>query len=155
MGSRPRTEFCLDELKRQKGQKVIFLNARSVYSHLCELQVEFNRTNFVALCLSETWLNVNLPSGIVKIEGFNLIRQDRAYVKRGGGVAIYLREDFEWEPLPHDCHKSDTNIEIFSIIVKRKFLRNLYLSIVYLPPKANLTAAISYVIRFRLKITIG
>lgn len=58
----------------------------------------------------------------------------------GGGLIFYIRDDLEWE---HFGPKfSSTDIESFSILLKRKHQKNLWISIVYLPPKANFTLAI-------------
>ena len=40
------------------------------------------------LCISETWLESNIPDRYVNIEGFNLFRDDKG---RGGGTCIYVR----------------------------------------------------------------
>lgn len=56
--------LTMSELKGEKGQKIIFLNTRSLINHISELQTEFNRTNFIALGFCETWLNKNILTGL-------------------------------------------------------------------------------------------
>lgn len=137
-------DITMDDLKSMKGQKVVYLNARSIYSHISELQVEFDKSNYTALCFSETWLHRKLSSGLVTIESFKLIRLDRKSDKRGGGVAIYIRDGVEYELMQGHWNVSDPNIEIPTVKVIRNFQRNLYISIVYLPPKADVVKSIEF-----------
>lgn len=130
------------ELKSVKGQKILFLNTRSLFNHLSELQTEFNRTNFVALGFCETWLNLNVPTGLIGIEGYRLARLDRALNKHGGGVAIYIRDDLNWDPIPDQYSVSNTDIELLTVKISRPFQSTLFVSTVYLPPKSNLAKAI-------------
>lgn len=78
--------LSMQELKDEKGQKIIFLNTRSLINHISELQTEFNRTKFTALGFCETWLNNIILSGLINIEGYRLTRIDRLGKKRGGGL---------------------------------------------------------------------
>lgn len=82
--------ITLGGLKNAKGQKFVFLNARSLYGHLNDLQVEFNHTNFYALAFTETWLKSKLPDAMIKIRGYVPCRLDRED-KRGGGVLFYRK----------------------------------------------------------------
>ena len=44
------------------------------------------------LCCTETWLEPDISSNLIQIEGFNVYRKDR--VKKGGGAIIYVREEY-------------------------------------------------------------
>ena len=46
--------------------------------------------NIDVLCVSETWLEPNVPDDYVNINGYNLFRSDGG---RGGGTCIYARND--------------------------------------------------------------
>lgn len=60
----------LDQLKEAKGQKFLFLNIRSVFNHISEIQADFNGTNFTAIGLVRTWLTANLLSSMIAIDGY-------------------------------------------------------------------------------------
>ena len=45
------------------------------------------------LLLTETWLNRTVPDSLLNIPGYVLFRHDRPPPRRGGGVAIYVRND--------------------------------------------------------------
>lgn len=130
----------LNEIKQMKGQKIIYLNVRSVYRHISEIQLDFEDTNFICLAFTESWLTSNINSNIISLKGFKHVRLDRQIKKRGGGLIIYIREDLEWEYLGAQISTSD--IELLTILVKRKYQRNLCISVSYLPPTSNVNLAI-------------
>lgn len=131
-------------LLNDKGQKILCLNVRSLYSNRSQLEADFIDTNIYALCLIETWLTPMLQTHVIDIDGFQLIRRDRQINKRGGGIAIYLRKDLTWSYLAHNLNQSNQDIEIFSIILERKYQPNLCISVIYLPPTSKLSEAIKH-----------
>src|ERR1700712_4572600 len=44
------------------------------------------------ITIDESWLKPDIPDNILELPGYSLIRSDR-YNKRGGGVAVYLRDN--------------------------------------------------------------
>lgn len=85
-------------VKQCKGKKVVFLNVRSLYGHINELQLDFVNSDFICLAFTETRLTKSLDSNLIQIQGFNHVRLDRQ-TKKGGGLAFYirLRQDVEWD----------------------------------------------------------
>lgn len=144
----------IDELKLSKGQKFVFLNVRSLFCHLNELQIEFNETNFYILGFSESWLSNVLPNQMINIIGYNPIRLDRSSGKKGGGLILYIREDLAWDFLTNQSQISNADIEILTIIIKRKHQRNLCVSLVYIPPSGNLDIAIGKLNEVAKEITL-
>ena len=49
--------------------------------------------NIVLIAVTESHLNVDVMSGEVDIEGFDLIRTDRLEGTKKGGVGVYIRRD--------------------------------------------------------------
>lgn len=132
----------MEELKLEKGQKLVFLNVRSLYTHLNELQVEFNDTAFCMLGFTESWLNENIPNSLIPIKGYSVVRLDRQVNKRGGGVIIYIRNDLSWSYIDKLSLVSDSDIEALTIIIKRKYQKKLCVTLVYLPPAGNVSSGI-------------
>ena len=64
------------------------VNARSLLSSLEEIKLLVNERKIDVLCISETWLEDNIPDRYVNIDGFILFRTDKG---RGGGTCIYVR----------------------------------------------------------------
>lgn len=112
---------------------------------MSEIEFEFANTNFICLCFTESWLTNNISNDMLHIEGFKIIRQDRAQKKRGGGLIIYLRKDLEWDFLNENLNKSDGNIEILSIVIKGHCQKPLFLSLCYIPPASNIDHAIEII----------
>lgn len=127
----------LSTIKDCKGQKVIFLNVRSLYGNISQIQTEFNKSNFLCLGFSETWLNMNIVDSMVHIDGYNIIRLDRKSGKKGGGLMIYILKRFGWEYLAQSLNVSNTDLELVTILIKRPNQKDLCLSFVYAPPKSN------------------
>lgn len=73
----------------------IFINARSILNNLklSELQLYANEQKLDIIGVAETWLNDNVDSSEVSLDGFTTYRKDRSEVKvgRGGGVLLYVR----------------------------------------------------------------
>ena len=59
---------------------------------LQQLETDLSHFNIVIAIITETWFSSLHTDGLVKIDGYNLHRKDRL-VKKGGGVAIYVRDD--------------------------------------------------------------
>lgn len=132
----------ITKLKESKGQIMIFLNVRSLYNHFTEIEAEFAKCNFLALCFNESWLNKSIPNEIIEIEGFNIVRLDRGYNKRGGGLITYVRSDFEVVNMETIPNISDVNIELLNIMIKRNHQRPLCISSIYLPPNSDIDVAV-------------
>ena len=43
-------------------------------------------------CFTETWLTGEIPSDAINIDGLSCYRKDRSDGRRGGGVAIMVRD---------------------------------------------------------------
>lgn len=134
----------ITNLKNSKGQKIIFLNVRSLYNHISELTLDFSMTNFLAICICETWLNHTMDSRLIAIPGFKVARLDRTHDCRGGGLVIYIRKDLEYEITDAELNVSNLDIESLTVTIKRNFQKDLVISLVYLPPKSNICNAINF-----------
>lgn len=71
---------------RSDVPNICHVNARSVSNKVHESNEMFSRTRLGALLVSETWLNGNIPSRLVSIDGFQIFRNDRV----GTLVAVWL-----------------------------------------------------------------
>lgn len=132
----------IDEIKLVKGQKIVFLNVRSLFANISTIQADFTGSEFMSLVFVESWLHAKIPTTMINIKGFTCVRLDRQN-KRGGGIIIYVRDDLEWDSLQKKCFDISTaNIELLSIVIKRKFQKSICLSGVYIPPKSNIDKAI-------------
>lgn len=66
---------------------------------------------------------------------FNIERQDRANVKRGGGLCCYIKDSIEYTRLSSNVN--DCDAEIMSILLKRSHQKDILVVLVYRPPQGN------------------
>lgn len=64
------------------------LNARSLMPHLNDIKDLILNHNFDVFCITETWLKADIPSNLLNIQDYNLLRKDRRDSGRRGG---YIR----------------------------------------------------------------
>lgn len=104
--------------------------------NICSLIPKFNdfrdfltNSNIELFCLTETWLNNSISNDSVHIDGYTLLRADR--LTRGGGVALYLRSDFQYSLI-------QTSNVIEEMWISTRFKeKNFVIGVCYRPPHIN------------------
>lgn len=107
------------------------MNVRSLTSCFMDFSEYFLAKDFSAILVSETWLTPNISANAVALEGYRLIRRDREMGGRGGGVAMYLKNTYQYTILGYD-----NSIEDLWVCIKFKNT-NIALGCVYKAPKFN------------------
>ena len=77
----------------------LYLNARSIVNKHSELELYIREENNIDIIgITETWMTKSISDSEMNIEGYTLIRQDRddSVKQRGGGVAMYIRNDIDF-----------------------------------------------------------
>jgi hypothetical protein len=82
--------------------------------------------------LTETWLSDEIGSGLIHVDNYNLVRNDRKE-RRGGGTAMYIRDSFYYEVIGIDGRLSS---EVEGTFVDFPQLQ-LSVLCLYLPPQLN------------------
>lgn len=106
---------------------IAHLNICSIVPKFYRFKDHLLNSNFDIFGITETWLNDNIPSELIKVDGFNLVRVDRP--SRGGGVAFFLRDNIKYEII-NTVHE----IEQLWILVKYNNM-NFAFGVFYKPPK--------------------
>lgn len=148
-------KYNFNEFSLLKGQRFACLNIRSLYANHSSLELDLRETDISALGLVETWLKPHLPTGIFKIDGFNLARLDRSGPKRGGGLGCYIRADLNWEydqDIPNSS-LSNTDIEFLTIKILRRMQQPILITLIYVPPSTPTYKALEYLDSLGDKIT--
>ena len=75
------------------GLKMLHLNVRSLNGKINELRSVFStlKSGLHLITLSKTWLSSDILASEIEIVDYNLYRRDRK--TKGGGVAVYVRQD--------------------------------------------------------------
>ena len=91
----PKESLFNNETDRDKN---FFMNIRSLRTHHDQLKYELNKLEYkpIAVCLCETWLTDNDPLGLYQIEGYQPVEVKNRPNKRGGGLAVFVRNDMNY-----------------------------------------------------------
>ena len=133
----------------QKGFKIIYWNVRSILNKIDSISNKLSENNIAVLVITESWLKPDIPDTMICIEGYTHYRFDRktinqkGYLKRGGGIIIYLKNTLLYDLVPGDIFNvSSTDIELCTICIRRPHTRRLYLCSVYRPPTGNVQTCV-------------
>ena len=74
--------------EKQQKLKIAHINTRSLLSCIDEVKLIILNSKIDILCISETWLEQNIPDRFVNIDGFTLFRKDSG---RRGGTCMYVK----------------------------------------------------------------
>ncbi len=128
-------------------------NARSMAHKMDELKLYIAGNHHIRDCcimvVSETWLHPRIPDAAVQLADHTLHRWDRnndSGKSRGGGVCIYVHNDWSNNSIIIDSHCSP-DLEFMTVKCRPFFLpRELTVVIVtavYIPPDANVSTALA------------
>ena len=85
------------------------------------------------LCVSETWLNSNMPDRFIYIEGFNIFRTDNGC---GSGTCIYVRNNLSCTRLDFDFPPCE-GVEDTWVQVQCRKLPSIIVGVIYRHPKGT------------------
>ena len=71
------------------------LNIVGLPKYMDEIRMSQLFKSFDIIAFNETWLDLSISDGEVKIYGYDLIRKDRT--RKGGGVCIFLRSSINYQ----------------------------------------------------------
>ena len=108
-----------------------FLNIVSLRKHVDELRISKLFPHFDLLALNETRLDSAISNEIVKIRGYDIVRNDGS--RKGGGVCIYLRSTINFT-IRNDLVPND--IEAVCVEISKPNSRNFIVVPVYRPPSS-------------------
>ena len=121
-----------EDLNKFKNKfKAVQINARSLPKNIIELREVIKKTNFDAVAVSETWLTKHTPSDRTRMDYFNIFRNDRKN-KRGGGVAVFLRNHYNARVIKTACDKEIPEMLWLEIKVGKQ---KVALGVLYKAPK--------------------
>lgn len=137
----------IDDFRQARGLKVIHLNVRSLTKHFDEICANFLDGKTAVLVLSETWLHKNVASSLIQCDGYYLLRYDRQTlntaggVKQGGGLCMYVRDDFQVK-LDMSMNISSDELELFMCTISKENQKKIDLIATYRPPSGRLQDAL-------------
>ena len=115
-----------------KGFSIAQLNITSLTKHIDELRILITEMNFDILCINETRIDKTIKNSEIGLQGYDLTRRDRN--RRGGGVAIYIRNTI---PYVERSTIIPENVEAVCIEVRKPNAKPILISTWYRPPNSN------------------
>lgn len=115
-------------VKQKKGLRICHINAQSIKNKIDDFRLTFENSLVDVICISETWLDEGISDSFISLKGYKIFRSDRK--KRGGGVAIYVRNGI---PCKFISQSEDGDKVEFLFIEISAVERNLLLGCVYRP----------------------
>lgn len=96
--------------------------------------------------VSESWLKPDLPTSMISIDGFSVVRNDRCG-RRGGGVCIYIQNRLQYDLVP-ELSVSTKNLEMIGIIISgnSNFQKKVLIVLVYRPPSSDSSEATALIV---------
>lgn len=115
----------------------MLINARSLVQHTDELSIMLKNDDIDIAAITETWFPANIDPNFFSIPNYTLFSRPRT-VKRGGGVALYLKETIQTRILT-DAHVPD-ELEVLWAWARPprlpRTISGLILCVVYYPPSS-------------------
>ena len=118
------------ECFNRKGLHFIHINARSLLPKLSELKIIADSSKAAVISITETWIDDTISNAELKIDGYNILRQDRS--RSGGGVCAYIREDLAFNPRT-DLFNEHVEAIWFEILLPK--CKPIVVGTCYRPPK--------------------
>ena len=123
-----------------KGLKIGHLNCRDIksLSKLDDIKWLLHEYQFDIFGITETWLTNHTADGEIFIAGYQLFRLDRPNIKnwknRGGGLLMYIREDYDVETTQHSFPKP---IECLKLTIRPPHMKKINFHLIYRPPNSS------------------
>jgi hypothetical protein len=120
---------------RIRGNKINFahLNPGSAVPHIGELNELFLNVDLQLIAVSESWFKTKHTNRQVSINGYRVIRADRGGGRRGGGVALYLREGMRYKVIARSTPSSVVDY----LFIELRLPYPLLVCVIYNPPNIN------------------
>ena len=100
--------------------------------------------NFDVIALSETWLNLYDNLDVLNLVGYDLCSKTRQN-KRGGGVAMYIRNDIRFEVLDNISCSIDNVLECICVKLYLSLKRSIIVSCLYRRPGSTINTTIDFI----------
>ena len=105
------------------------MNARSLLPKLSEIKLIAQKSKAAVISVTETWLDDSVCDGEIAIDNYSVVRRDRN--RNGGGVCVYVRQDFAFA-VRRDLLSSNEFLFIDLLLPKTK---PIIIGTIYRPPK--------------------
>ena len=110
--------------------RILYTNIRSLLPKIEETRILCSLKKPDVVCITETWLDSSVDSSLIHISGYSLCRNDRKD-RRGGGVAVYIRNEIVFDDVSSLVTSCSNGIEISVVHLP---LCHVFMFLAYIPP---------------------
>ena len=125
------SQQCVDMC--EGGLKCVYFNARSIRNKVDELAAWISTWEFDVVAISETWIEQG-QEWLLQVPGFRCFNQSRVGGRRGGGVALLVKESITVVERTFDV---DSNVEVVWAEIRNRKGEVTLLGVFYRPPKSS------------------
>jgi Reverse transcriptase (RNA-dependent DNA polymerase) len=111
----------------------VHLNPGSAMQYIDEMNELFDGVDIQLIAISETWYKGRMTNTHVALNGFRVIRADRGGGRRGGGVAIYLKNNIRYKVIV----RSEPTSPVDYLFIELRMPFPILVGVVYNPPTIN------------------
>ena len=129
-------EFNDNFSNAQDSFNILHINSRSLnnnFDSLVTLLTTVNNFPFSVIGVTETWLHSN-SAPLFHLNNYHMVRVDRPQGRRGGGVALYISDQLQFN-IRHDIAPNEC--ESLFIEIDNIKTRNIVVGVIYRPPNSN------------------
>ena len=114
-------------------------NIQTLLPKLPDLRTELQQNSPDIFCVTETNLKPTISGRLLQIPGYRLFRHDRIIgrKKSGGGVAIYINDEFNAEKITSSPKSGPSHLESIWIKASLSKRRSTLIGCFYRPPSVN------------------
>ena len=132
------------DLATLRGISMGYLNVRSVYRHLDDIEQLLKQSDLDILILGETFLNYSVLNATVELNGYKMFRFDRdlgSGKRGGGGLLAYAANKYDISYI-EEWSVCTPDLECIWLKPTSPKTRPTFICGVYIPPDANLDNAL-------------
>ena len=134
-----------EDLSFNKGITFLYWNIRSIFPKMQEIVHVLNSSECELIIAGESWLNDNISTNMIAVDGYNIFRLDRNPIwgkKRGGGLVAFAKDGLAIS-MVDNCCISTPDIELMSLRLDLKNVKEIYILGLYRPPDGNIELFLS------------
>jgi len=77
----------------RSGLQCLYINARSLVKRIDVFVALVQSQDYDVIITTETWLNEEITSAEIQMQGYDIFSGDRQIRRRGGGVLLYTKAE--------------------------------------------------------------
>ena len=130
------TNTMLSQVGKSKGIRLAHINLRSLPQKLDQLRCLLHDKPIDILSVNETFLTSDITDDDLCIPGYCIYRKDRGS-RHGGGVALYINDNFNCIPLNSNDIPNADRVECLWLQITRNKRKPVVVGTMYRPPNSN------------------